>query len=68
MKYILRYDIWDERDIVDEFEGDYFELKTCIKKLRANGATHIEAAAVGGDDDWDEFVPNDAIKTKNERI
>ena len=51
MRYVLRYDIWDEQDVVDEFEGSYHELRERIEKLRAIGATNISSYGYDAEDE-----------------
>lgn len=51
MKYKILYDFDDSdgyinRNCVDEFEGDWFELQDHIKQMRSNGCYNIDATAV----------------------
>ncbi|MBO6270974.1 MAG: hypothetical protein J6N19_17735 [Clostridium sp.] len=38
-----------ERNIMETFTGDWFELQDYIKQMKANGCYNISASAVG---DW----------------
>lgn len=39
----------DERDIREEFEGDWTELQSYIKRMKQNGCYNIYAACIDGD-------------------
>ena len=52
-KYELIYDYcnedgYEERNIVEEFDGPWYELNDYIKVLRKNGCYNICAEQIGG--------------------
>lgn len=59
-KYEIVFDCDDERNIRDEFTGDWFDLQDCIKRMRENGCYNIEAACIDDSDDEDDWNDEDA--------
>lgn len=53
MKYEIRYDYcapdanYDEKDLIEEFEGEYLDLETHLKQMREQGCYHIAVSAMG---------------------
>ena len=54
-KYEIIFDCDDERNIRDEFTGDWFDLQECIQRMRKNGCYNIEAACIDDSDDEEPF-------------
>lgn len=46
MMYEILYDQGEERDLIDVFEGTPEELEKHLEKMRAQGCTHLDAAAI----------------------
>ncbi|MBO7207641.1 MAG: hypothetical protein J6W10_08520 [Kiritimatiellae bacterium] len=59
-KYEIVYDYEDERNIRDEFTGDWFELQDCIQRMRENGCYNIDAVCIDDSDDEDDWNDEDA--------
>lgn len=44
--YEITYDFENERNLIEYFEGDFDALKAHIRKMRAQGCYHIDAACL----------------------
>lgn len=49
MSYEIRYDYcsdegYEEKDIIEEFEGEYQDLQDYLKEMREQGCYHIQVS------------------------
>ncbi len=67
--YEIIYDYDDgefvQPNIVEEFEGDWFELQQYIRELRHQGCFHIDATCI--DDRSSDREPKTEIRKREER-
>lgn len=47
-KYEIIYDYEDEKDIVEDFDGDWTELQAYIKQMRQQRCFNISATSLDG--------------------